>query len=151
MGEQGVVSQPHNMSELVCRKQPQFFLEAQERLSGSSLGLLAVVGSGPTQPPHPFKPPITPWWGVLCHTGADQVFLHAAAEVLLPSLIFHVFFFLEIMSLVICGYMCSAGSHCGKGALVGVRCGGARMWATGIPWGSKELVPILGTWAGLCL
>lgn len=110
---------PTTSCELVCRKQPQFFLEAQERLSGSPLGLVAVVGSGPTQPPHPSKPPITPWWGVLCHTGADQVFLHAAAGVLLPSLIFHVFFFLEIMSLVICGYMYSAGSHCGREPLWG--------------------------------
>lgn len=118
-------------SELVCRKQPQFFLEAQERLSGFPLGLVAVVGSAPTQPPHPFKLPITPWWGVLCHTGLDQVFLHAVAGVLLPRLIFHVVFFLEIMSLVIYGYMYSAGSHCGKGALVGMRCGGAGMWATG--------------------
>lgn len=57
-----------------------------------------MVGSGPTQPPHPFRPPRPAWWGVLCHTGADQVFLHAAAGVPLPSLIFRVFLFLEIMS-----------------------------------------------------
>lgn len=37
-------------------------------------------------------------WGVLCHIGAGQVFLHTEAGVLLPSLIFHVVLFLDIMS-----------------------------------------------------
>lgn len=34
---------------------------------------------------------------------------------------------------------------------MGVRCGGAGMWGTSIPQGSKEPVPMPGTWAGLCL
>lgn len=96
VSEQGMVSAPQHPVNRSAGSSPSFFL----RYGTGCLGPPGSGGGGQwfhSAIPS-FGSPMAACWGVLCHTGAGPVFLHAEAGVLLPSLIFHVVLFLDIMS-----------------------------------------------------
>lgn len=75
----GVISALQHSLSWSAGSSPSFFLRHRKGCLGSPWEWWrwwAVI---------PFSHPIPsslPWWGVLCHTGAGQVFLQAAARVL---------------------------------------------------------------------